>query len=171
MKKLCIIFILTFFMAQLFCQIDPKVKCRLWEPRDFCNFPDSISIPLRWSAENCTWDFNRCEIYNMKPWKGVWITFQKDNDSTFNLESRYKNISLINNNTKKVIHPSAILWYRYNYSDKNCVREYMPSSFKAKKYTVFFKPKERVDLILIFKDAEVGDAITIDGFLKTTIQK
>ena len=106
----------------------------------------------------------------MKPWTGVWITFQKDNDSTFYLESKYKNISLTNYNTKKVTHPSAILWYRYYYNDRNCVREYMSSSFKAKKCIVYFKPKERVDLILIFKDAEVGDVISIDGFMETKIQ-
>ena len=46
----------------------------------------------------------------------------------------------------------------------------MPSSFKAKKRIVNFKPKERVDLILIFKDAEVGDVISIDGFMETKIQ-
>ena len=48
--------------------------------------------------------------------------------------------------------------------------KYMTSWFKATNYIVFLHPNETYDLVFIFKEAEVGDTIKVDGFIEAVIQ-
>ena len=82
-------------------------------------------------------------------------------------------ISLVKKNGENKIHPKAILWYNRHETpvdnDNETVLEYMTSDFKAKEYKVTFKPGEKTDLILLFREAEEGDEIIIDDFLTSKI--
>lgn len=171
MKTISIILIVFSLTLHVFGQKKINTKCRIWQTSDFCNFPDSLNVPKNWAAEDCTWDFKSCESYTPLGQTAIWLTFTSDIDSVFFLKSKYENISIVHKSDSKATHPMALLWYKNYYSEKNCIREYMPSTFKAKKCMVNFKPKERTDLILIFSKAEIGDKLIIDNFIETEVQK
>jgi len=169
MKKISFILLLLLLSFGAFTQEKNETNCRIWKPDNLCDFPDSLNIPQRWSCSSCYWTYKNCKEFDINTWTGVWLTFTKETDSTFSLRSHYKNISLVNKNTKKVIHPKAIVWYPIFNKNPNCLPEYMPKSLRAMKFTVNFIPKEKVDLILIFEKAEKGDKLIIDDFIETEI--
>jgi hypothetical protein len=173
MKNICLIFILTFLSAISFAQKNSVLKCKIWKPESFCNLPDSLNIPMSITGRNCTWDFKTCEEINKEGLlTGVWLSFKRVSDSCFFLESKYKNISLVKKSNKEVVHPSAILWFNsHDLDNNNCKAgfEYM-TVFKVKYYKVNFKPKEKTDMILLFREAENGDEIIIDDFIQTLIK-
>jgi len=168
---LLFIFILT---CPAFAQNSNDINCKIWKPESFCQIPESVNIPCYIFGKDCTWNFKTCrEIDKENDLTGIWITFVKSPDSTFVLEDKFQNISLVKKNGENKIHPKAILWYNRHETpvdnDNETVLEYMTSDFKAKEYKVTFKPGEKTDLILLFREAEEGDEIIIDDFLTSKI--
>jgi hypothetical protein len=170
MKTAHLILLAIFFATISLAQTNSGIKCRIWQMDSLCSLPKGINIPSHYSCEDCTWDFISCEHLNKKHYKAVWITFKKEIDTTFVLETNFKNITLTNKITKKTIYPSAILWYHEYPEVKPSELDFMSSVFKAKKYIVSIKPKESTDLLLFFNKAEIGDNISIENFLETEIQ-
>jgi hypothetical protein len=120
-------------------------------------------------------DVQTCQqIENKKNLHGVHIKFSSTTDSTFNLTSKFKNISLKRKADGKIIHPYAIKWYGWDYDSKTgkefSFLGYMINRFKTSKYTVTYNLNKTYDLILLFDSAEKGDVIEIDNFIKTTIE-
>jgi len=170
MKTSCIILFALFLTIVTHAQSESVVKCNIWKPASACDLPKSLNVPTQWSCRNCFWTYKECEKINKKSWTGVWLTFNKETDSTFYFKSHYKNISLTNKKTNKIIHPKAIAWYPICMSNPNCDLEFMPKSLRTKEFIVNFKPKTNVDLILIFDSAEPGDKLIIDNFIEAEIQ-
>lgn len=170
MKKITII---LFSFCLTFGTIAQKVsivKCKIWKPESFCTFPDSLKTSGTFCLD-CTWKNKTCkQIDKKKRLIGVWITFTAENDTSFILANKFKNISLVRKNNKKILHPFAFLHWDQIYVDHKLIFEYIYMTYiRSKHYFLTFKTKVDVDIILIFPYAEEGDKIIIDNFLQAEI--
>lgn len=175
MKKvlflLTIVLIFFLLITPLYCQ---NVKCRLWKTNDFSKLPDSLKLPSKISCTTCSWDILTGEELNKKGnFIAVHLTFSGLRDTSFSIKSKYKNFSLIKKGSNKATHPFAIVWPGFKY-DKKTDKEvsiigFMTQKLKAINYKAFINPKNKCDMIFMFKEAEVGDIIVIEDFIKAEI--
>ncbi len=91
--------------------------------------------------------------------KAVWIRGKTDKEMTLSIGKQFKNVMLIKKDGRK-FPPEAISHY---YKGLGAINEYTGKSFEI----VF---KDKVDLILFFKDAQEGDKVSIDGILETIVK-
>jgi len=92
--------------------------------------------------------------------KAVWIKGKTDKEFTLTIKNGLKNIVLEKNDGRK-INPEAISHY---YQGLGVI-----TGYAGKYLNMVFKDK--VDIILFFKDAEEGDKIIIDGILEAVVTK
>jgi len=174
MKKFGIILILLSISFLASSQTKTEAKCSLWKPKTFCDISDTLNVPSALQCIHCTWSTLKCEKIEKKGnFIGVHIRFSSKTDSTFSLESKFKNITLIKKVGEKKIHPYAILWYGQEFDkDEHMIwyLGYMIKKFRAKEYIVKFKPNKPYDLIFLFRKAAQGDKIVIDNFIETEIK-
>ncbi len=172
---------LTIFIAFTFCfnliikqTVGQTIKCKLWNTNDYSKLPDSLKLPGKISCQVCSWKCKTGEEINKKgKFTAVRLTFSNLKDTSFYLKSKFKNISLIKKGGNKIQHPFALLWNDMKYDAKKKQEVpfigYMLNNIKAINYIVTVNPKEKNDLIFLFKNAEVGDIIVIDNFIKAEI--
>jgi len=137
-----------------------RSACKIWETRDYCNVPDSLKLPVSINFKGTIIDLNCNEIELNKDVKAVWLTLNVDNRTIFSLENDFKNIRLIKKNGEEIV-PVAMSGFISNSG-------YI-SSYKGNEFFVHFD--NRLDLIIFFPGAEVGDVIQIDNFIEVEIQK
>jgi hypothetical protein len=162
-----------FFLATitLACSCSAQDQCRLWKPASFCDIPDTLVTFTLIHGENVTWHTLSCTEFDKKKneMTGVWITIRNSKDTAFSISTRYRNIRLLRKSDGKVIRPYAILWDDWNPSKNISENVFMTRKFRARKYNVFFNHKKKFDLIIIFKDANPGDTVVIDDFIKVAV--
>jgi len=127
-------------------------------------FPGKTSKDLGGSnhKENKRVTFNTIscsDLENMPNVKAVWLKGRTDKEITLSVKKRFKNILLIKSDGRK-LNPVAISHYYRG--------RYVITEFKGLYFKMFFKDK--VELILFFKDAEEGDKIVIDGIIETVVK-
>lgn len=172
MKRITIILISIYISIGTFAQKVSIEKCKIWKPASFCTIPDSLKSTGAFCMD-CTWKEKTCkQIDKNKGLVGIWITFISESDTSFKLDNKFGNISVIKKKSQKAIHPYAFLNWGEYYSDHkmNFGYQYM-TYLKSKNYFLTFKSKEKVDVIFIFRGAEKGDKIIIDNFLQAEITK
>jgi len=174
MKKTVIFFSILFISLAASSQIKTEARCQLWTPKSLCDLPQDLNIPCNISCRDCYWNFSSCEeIAKKGSFKGIKISFSSNSDSVFSLESNFKNFSLKNKTTGKISHPYAILWHNTDIDPKTeepkDVIAYMINRFRTTEYKVNLKLNESYDLILLFKDAGIGDSFTIDNFMDVKV--
>lgn len=167
MNKIIIILILTLMSQNTFAQSKSVINCEIWQPNSFCDIPDSlITLPRIIKAKSAFVKTIDCEELNkVENLKAVWLTLTTKDGASFMFESNFENISLIKSNAENKIHPYAILWDD-SFSSELC---YISSDFKTNNYKSKFSFQKKIDLILLFIDAEKGDKIIIDNFIKAEI--
>ncbi len=173
MKNLIVLIFVSFLTIGAFAQSKSVVSCKIWNPESFCDIPDSlITMPRIINADTVFAYSISCNDIDKKENKtAVWLTLSTKDGSSLMFVSGFKNISLINKTNDKKIHPFAILWsdFTYNENGKSNLH-YMTSAFKTSKYKSKFSFQKKIDLILIFPNAEKGDKIIIDDFIEAEIQ-
>ncbi len=176
MKRLTfftVIIIFSLMLGQLYGQ---NIQCKIWNTKDYAQYPSDINVPTNIYGEKVTWNYANTDELNKKAsYTAVHLTFSGMDDTSFSITTKFKNFSLKNNSTKKTIHPYAILWLGEYYdekTDKNKYnKRYMVNNFHAKKYIVRLTPHEKYDMIFLFDSANASDSLIVDGLLKTVIGK
>ncbi len=92
--------------------------------------------------------------------KAIWVKGKTSKKLTLEIKSGFKNIVLIKSDGRE-LNPEAISHY---YNGLGVI-----SGYTGKHFDMIFKDK--VDLILFFKDVEAGDKISIDGIIETVVSK
>ncbi len=154
------------------------ISCKIWKTQDYSKFPDSLNIPNNYSCDHCTWNFLKDEqIKNLNSYVAVHLTFSGLLDTCFFLKNKFENISLIKKSNNKVLHPYALLWEGESESTSNIPGDYiskiqyMTNKFRVNNYKVNIVPKKKYDLIMMFNEAEIGDSLIVENFIKTLIIK
>ncbi len=91
--------------------------------------------------------------------KAVWLKGRTDKEITLAIKKKFKNIVLVKSDGRK-FHPEAISHY---YPGRGVISDY-----KGRYFNMVFKDK--VELLLFFKDAAEGDRVIIDGNVETIIK-
>lgn len=90
--------------------------------------------------------------------KAVWLKGKTDDKITLSLKDGFKNIVLLKSNGRK-LHPEAVSHY---YQGRGAI-----SGYSGRRFSMVFKRK--MELILFFKNAEVGDKILVNGVIEAII--
>lgn len=90
----------------------------------------------------------------------VWLKGKTSKKITLSIKDGFKNILLLKSDGRK-ISPEAISHY---YKGLGVI-----SGYSGKYFDMIFKDK--VELILFFKDAEEGDKISVDGIIEAVVSK
>ncbi len=175
MKKLILILALLCVSIATFGQAKAQARGMIWKPNSYCDFSSGWSIPCQVFCRDCYWNTVMCEdIAKKGSFTGVHVVFKTMSDTTFELTSHFKNISLITK-SGKTVHPYAILWHNYEMDPKTEDEvdkiSFMISKFRTKSYRVTIKPKTAYDLIFLFKEAATGDVVILGDFFKAEISK
>ena len=96
---------------------------------------------------------------NMTSLKAVWLKGKTDKEMTLSIKKRFKNMVLVKRDGRK-LNPEAISHY---YPGLGVISEY-----RGKYLNMVFKDK--VELILFFKDVQEGDKIVIDGNIQAVVK-
>lgn len=101
-----------------------------------------------------------CSLLEKKPnIKAVWIKGRTDKEMRLAVGKKFKNIVLVKKDGREFL-PEAISHY---YPGLGAINEYT-----GKNFDIVFKDK--VELLLFFKDAQEGDKISIDGILEAVVK-
>jgi hypothetical protein len=101
-----------------------------------------------------------CSHFERRPeMKVVWLKGRTDKEITLSIKKGFKNIVLMKSNGM-ASNPEAISHY---YPGLGIISEH-----KGKYFDIVFKDK--VELILVFKDAGEGDKIVIDGTIEAVVK-
>ncbi|MEI6123479.1 MAG: hypothetical protein WCQ95_07600 [Bacteroidota bacterium] len=176
MKKSACLIPLFFVSFCVFGQTKTDAKSHIWAPSNWCELPANLNIPCNIECRNCYWKTITCEeIAKKGTYTAVRIRFMSKTDSTFGLKTKFKNIGLKTKANGRILHPYAILWHNSEIDSKTEEMvdkiSFMTNKFRTKSYVVKFKSGQAYDLILLFKQAQAGDIVSIDKFLKTEINK
>ena len=147
----------------------------IWKPNNYCDFSSDWNIPCQITCRDCYWNTVFCEdIAKKGSFTGVHVVFKSMSDTTFELASHFKNVSL-KQKSGKTVHPYAILWHDWEVDpktndeyDKIC---FITHKFRTKSYRVTIKPRTAYDLIFLFKEAAPGDVVILVDFFKAEISK
>ncbi|MBK7128254.1 MAG: hypothetical protein IPM74_12490 [Crocinitomicaceae bacterium] len=137
-----------------------RPNCRLWETPDYCNVPDSLKLPVSINFKGTIIDLNCNKVGLNTNVKAVWLTLNVDKRTIFSLENDFKNIRLIKKNGEEMV-PVAMSGF--------ITKSGYMSSYKGNEFFVHFD--NRLDLIIFFPGAEIGDIIHIDNFVEAEIRK
>ncbi|OFX29113.1 MAG: hypothetical protein A2X08_01385 [Bacteroidetes bacterium GWA2_32_17] len=139
-----------------------EIECKIWNPNSFCVIPDSIYLADRVFAIHSEWKEDKCEhIDSLKNLTGVWLTFNIKKGCSLSFKTNFDNIKLIKKGSGQKVGLFAI------YTS----RKYFMTSIKAKKFTYHLKTGRKIDIIMLFPQAEKGDKIIIDDFIETEIRE
>ena len=173
MKKISLLIIAIIIAVASNAQTNSDIKCRLWKPKSYCDIPDTLTSVSNSICQVCIMNELSCSgIDSLKDKAGVWLTIPSKYGSSFKIKSRFKNISLVKKSNCKKNHPCAILnFYDTNYKKKYKKNiGYISKVLKAIGFTVYLKNDSKVDLILIFPEAEIGDKIIIKNYIQAEIK-
>lgn len=98
-------------------------------------------------------------LENMINMKAIWFKGKTDKKIALAVKRGFKNIVLVKSDGR-VVNPEAISHY---YASRMVISDY-----KGKYFNLVFKDK--VGLILFFKDAEEGDKIIINGIIEAVVK-
>lgn len=98
-------------------------------------------------------------LENMTNIKAVWLKGKTDKELTLPVKSGFKNIVLVKSDGRE-LNPEAISHY---YTGLGVI-----SGYEGKYLNMIYKNK--VELILFFKDAEEGDKVVIDGIIEAVVK-
>ena len=98
-------------------------------------------------------------LEDMADMKAVWVKGKTDKEISLSVGKRFKNILLVKSDGRK-LSPAAISHY---YPGLGVISEYRGTYFN-----IIFKDK--VDLILFFKDVQEGDKIIIDSAIEVVVK-
>jgi len=143
-------------------------SCKILKPGNFCAFADSLNLPYTRNCYDCAFAYLSCKEVNKNNLAtGVWLTLKVTKISSLEVKNHFENITLIKAKTGKEIHPFAIAGFDRK-AEKEKYSRYLSSDFRAKRFIAYYR--KRVDLILLFTDAEAGDKIIIDKTIEAEIQ-
>jgi hypothetical protein len=172
MKRIFLIAVILTLSIQIFSQSDTIEQCKIWKKFTICNFiSDSLYMDYSVVCLSGTCHFFKCKGDNKKNLVGVQIdnNLLCKSSSNLSFQRKFKNIRLIINGTKKVIHPIGVLVYDPDSLNYHSTKAYQIFLTFGKLFTVHFSKEHKPVLILIFRHAEVGDKIYIDDFYKAEI--
>ena len=156
-----ILFALLMSFMTLMTNAQTEINCKIWKPKSFCEIPDSIYLAYRVFAIQSEWKEETCEeLDKVKGLTGVWLTFNIKNNCKLLLKSDFENFKLI-----KKSNGQQVNLYALHKSKKN-----FTTSIKAKKYKYTLKGGRKINIIMLFPEAEKGDKIIIDNFIEAEIQ-
>ena len=136
-------------------------SCKIYKTSDFCNLPKAARFATSVDCNECEFDEIDCgTIKKQDNYTIVWLTITAGAKSSFQIESNLKNFILQKANGGKSYSPVMISVA----GDK----KYYGANFKAKSCTANYK--KQMDLFMFFKNAEVGDIISIKNFVKAYIE-
>lgn len=133
-------------------------NCVIWTGPSFCSAIRSYKFSGQVNMEGMIVTTGCNELSTKDNLKAVWLKGKISKKLTLSLKDDFKNIILIKANGKKY-NPEAISHY---YTGSGVI-----SKYKGKRFSMVFKDK--VELILFFKDVEAGDKIMIDEVIETTV--
>ena len=172
MKKTVLSLLALILGMLVYGQSNSDIKCRIWKPASFHNYPDSVNLPINFKLEDTyevsvswrTLDANQTL-------KGVWITFPRSMGAEINLLDEFENISLINKASGATLHPIAILLPNMNDEGNAEKFIYLSPDTRAKKYQMKYGMKKKCDFIMIFRNADIGNKVIVGELLQTEIAK
>ncbi len=135
-------------------------SCSIWEGSSFCSgikdfrFPGQVSVDGNIVTTSCS------KLGNINDLQAIHLKGKTAKKLILSLTEDFKNIVLEKNDGSK-INPVAISHY---YTGLGVI-----SGYKGKRFQMIFKDK--VELILFFKDVEVGDKIMIDKTIEAVVSK
>jgi hypothetical protein len=138
----------------------------LYEGSSLCDvvrafkFKGSVNIDVGRDNETNVMRTTSCNLLeNIPNMKVIWLKGKTDKELILSLKKKFKNILLVKSDGRQFI-PEAISHY---YKGLGVITEYTGKHFEI----VF---KDKVELLLFFKDAQEGDKIMIDGVLEAVIK-
>jgi hypothetical protein len=169
MKNICIVILLFLATIPLFSQTNEEISCKVWQPKSYCDFP-KIKNNAIMNINGSTLSIISCDsLDRMKNVVAVRITFTSKMQSQLRLNTGFKNIRLMKQNGITA-HPFAIMLP--NWTDRNYIPyEYFFLRQDSDNYLLTYESNKAYDIVLIFKDAKVGDTIVIDKFMETVIKE
>ena len=171
MKKIPTSLVLILITITIFAQPKDNVKCRIWKPASFCDFPEPINFPERIMVISGIQQTAPCELIDKtNNLVGIWVTFPKGEVSKLNLTNGFKNIKLVGKNLRDTIYPNSLIMRDNSYLT---LREYcyLSSNTKAEDCYMMLGDKKEYELIMLFKQAEIGDKLIIDNFLESFVKE
>ncbi len=136
-------------------------SCIIWHTNDYCSIARTKEFKFTIECDACDFDDVTCASVNQNSnMVCVLLTLYCDRKQNFNIETGFKNITLLNaaNNKSKAFMAGIG-------NDK----KFIGPDFKAKKFLVQFD--KEIQLLLFFKNAKVGDTIIINNFIEAQIEK
>ncbi|HWY11873.1 MAG TPA: hypothetical protein VN026_11140 [Bacteroidia bacterium] len=116
-------------------------------------FPGQVSMDGTMRTTGCS------RLENITNMKAIWLKGKTNKRITLAVKEGFKNIKLVKSDGRELL-PEAISHY---YKGLGVI-----SGYTGKYFNLFFKNK--VELILFFKDAEEGDKIVIDGTIEAVVK-
>ncbi len=116
-------------------------------------FPGQVSMGGTMKTTGCS------RLENMNNMKAIWLKGKTDKKITLEVKEGFKNIKLVKSDGRELL-PEAISHY---YKGLGVI-----SGYTGKYFNLVFKDK--VELILFFKEAEEGDKIVIDGIIEAVLK-
>jgi hypothetical protein len=144
-----------------FAQPKADISCKIWNPKSFCEIPDSIYFADGMVAIHCQLKSDTCtQMDNINNQSGVWLSFHNKRRCSLNLKTDFENIRLIKKSNGRVVKLNALYFSR----------KYFLVSVSATKLKYHFKGRRDINFIMLFPEAEKGDKIVIDDFIEAEIQ-
>jgi len=133
-------------------------SAKIWKTKSYCDLPKP-AFDLRIDMTECDFDTISCyETAHKTNLVGVWITVILNKKTKFNLETQFKNVSLIKNLDGSSVHPSILGFDGFSFM----------KNLKAESFVAHVKNK--LNIFVFFPEAKVGDKIIIDNFIQTEIK-
>lgn len=172
MKRIFLVAVILTLSIQIFSQNDTVEHLKIWKKFTICNFiSDSLYTDYSVVCSSGTCHFFKCKRDNKQNLVGVQIdnNLLCKSSSKLSFQRKFKNVKLIKNESGKVVHPVGVLVYDPDSLNYHSTKAYQVFLTFGKLFTVHFSKEHKPMLILIFRQAEVGDKIYIDDFYKAEI--
>ncbi len=131
----------------------------VYESTSLCDILRIYKFPGQVSVDGTPKTMSCSRLENVGKMKAIWIKGNADKKITLELGEGFKNIKLIKADGRELL-PEAISHY---YKGLGVI-----SGYKGKYFDIVFKNK--VELILFFKDVEEGDKIVIDEAIEAVVK-
>lgn len=131
----------------------------IYDGSSFCSLIRTYKFPGQVSIEGTMKTMGCSKLESISNLKAVCVKGKTAKRITLSLKEGFKNITLEKSDGRK-LNPDAISHY---YKGLGVI-----SGYTGKYFDMFFKDK--VELILFFKDVEEGDKIVIDGTIETVVK-
>ncbi len=129
-------------------------QCRIWKSNDYCDLPSSSKMIKSFDCDMCTLYDVKCQDLNGdEKLHAVWITINVKGKASIELNSKFKNVTLINAAGKE-IHPYFIALTKGDL--------FLSNNSKMKSLSAIFE--KQIDVFLFFSEASIGNRIIFDHF-------